>query len=207
MSAKTSLVSSRRSIARPGSWRTVDIVVLAVVAAVFGAIYWALGLVNSTSLFAAFPPLAAVLNVVFLMAGPMGALIIRRPGAAIGCELLAALFESLVSVSWSGSSIIVYGLLEGLGAEVGFLLFVYRRWSLEAALISGALSGAAMAVLDVWIYRFYSDFSAGQKFAYLGIAVIAGAVVAGGLSWALVRSLAATGVLAPFASGREQKLV
>ena len=189
------------------SWRTVDIVVLAVIAALFGAVYWAVGLVDSTAIFGAFPPLAAVISVVFLMAGPLGALVIRRPGAAIGCELLAALFEALVSVSWSGSSIIVYGLIEGLGAELGFLLFVYRRWSLEAALVSGAVAGAAMALLDVWIYGYYSYFPTDQKLAYLGIAVIAGAVIAGGLSWLLVRSLAATGVLAPFASGREQKLV
>ena len=200
-------VGARRLLPARVAWRTVDIVVLAVVAAVFGAIYWAVGLLQSTSLFGVFPPLAAILNVVFLMAGPLGALIIRRPGAALAAELLAALFEALVSVSWSGSSIIVYGLLEGAAAELGFLLFVYRRWSLEVALLSGALSGAAMALLDVWIYGYYSDFPADQKFAYLGIAMVAGAVIAGGVSWVLVRSLAATGVLAPFAAGRAQHLV
>jgi energy-coupling factor transport system substrate-specific component len=200
-------VGARRLLPARVAWRTVDIVVLAVVAAVFGAIYWAVGLLQSTSLFGVFPPLAAILNVVFLMAGPLGALIIRRPGAALAAELLAALFEALVSVSWSGSSIIVYGLLEGAAAELGFLLFVYRRWSLEVALLSGALSGAAMALLDVWIYGYYSDFPADQKLAYLAIAMAAGAAIAGGVSWVLVRSLAATGVLAPFAAGRGQHLV
>ena len=197
----------RRGAAARASWRTVDIVVLAVIGAVFGAVYWAVGLIHASDFFAAFPPLVATLNVVFLVAGPLGALIIRRPGAAIGAELLAALFEALVSVSWSGSSIIVYGVLEGAAAELAFLLIVYRRWSPPVALLSGALSGAMMAVLDVWIYAYYSDFPTDQKLAYLGIAIVAGAVIAGGLSWALVRALADTGVLAPFASGREQILV
>ena len=194
-------------IARPARWRTVDIVVMAVVAALFGVVYWAWGLVSFASVFSAFPPLAAVANVVFLMAGPLGALIVRRPGGAVGAELLAALFESLVSVSWSGTSIVVYGLVEGAAAEAAFLLARYRNWSVASALVSGALSGAAMAVLDVWVYRFYSFFPADQKLAYLGLAVVAGAVIAGGVSWYLVRALAATGVLAPFASGREQALV
>ena len=61
-----------------------------------------------------------------------------------------------------------------------------------------------MALLDVWIYRYYAYFPLGQKLSYLGLAAVAGAVIAGGASWYLVRALAATGVLAPFASGREQ---
>ena len=34
---------------------------------------------------------------------------------------------------------------------------------------------------------------------------MSGAVIAGALGWALVRALARTGVLAPFAAGREQR--
>ena len=188
-------------------WRTVDIVVMAVVAALFGVVYWAWGLISFASVFSAFAPLAAVTNVLFVMAGPLGALIVRRPGAALGAELLAALFEALVSVSWSGTSIVVYGLVEGAAAEAAFALARYRDWSLRTALASGLLAGAAMALLDVWIYRYYAYFPLGQKLSYLGLAAVAGAAIAGGVSWYLVRALAATGVLAPFASGRDQALV
>ena len=188
-------------------WRTVDIVVMAVVAALFGVVYWAWGLVNFASVFSVYPPLAAITNVVFVMAGPLGALIVRRPGAALGAELLAAVFEALVSVSWSGTSIVVYGVVEGAAAEAAFALARYRGWRLRAALLSGFFTGAAMAALDVWIYRGYAYFPLDQQFAYLVCAAVAGAVIAGGLSWYLVHALAATGVLAPFASGRDQKLV
>jgi energy-coupling factor transport system permease protein len=191
----------------PARWRTVDIVVMAVVAALFGVVYWVWGLVSFASVFSALPPLAAITNVVFVMAGPLGALIVRRPGAAIGAELLAAMFEALVSVSWSGTSIVVYGLVEGAAAEAAFALARYRDWSLRSALASGLLAGAAMALLDVWIYRYYAYFPLGQKLSYLVLAAVAGAVIAGGASWYLVRALAATGVLAPFASGREQARV
>ncbi len=188
-------------------WRTVDIVVLAVVAAVFGVIFWAWGYFPASSVFSAFPPLAAFPYALFVMAGPLGGLIIRRPGAALLAELIAALFEALVSVQWSGTSIIVYGLIEGLGAELGFLLFAYRVWKLPAAVLSGALAGLAMAVLDLWIYRYYVGWSANYQLGYVAAAVLGGIVIAGALSWLLVRGLARTGVLAPFASGREQTLV
>ena len=200
-------ISPRFRGPRQSHWRTVDIVVMAVVAALFGVVYWAWGLISFAAVFSAFPPVAAVTNVVFVMAGPLGALIVRRPGAALGAEVLAAVFEALVSVSWSGTSIVVYGVVEGAAAEAAFALARYHDWRLRTALASGLFAGVAMALLDVWIYRFYAYFPLGQKLAYLGLAAVAGAVIAGGVSWYLVRALAATGVLAPFASGREQSLV
>ena len=36
-----------------------------------------------------------------------------------------------------------------------------------------------MALLDVWIYRYYAYFPLDQKLAYLIVAAVAGAVVAG----------------------------
>lgn len=188
-------------------WRTVDIVVGAVVAALFGAIYWAWGYFPAAKLLTAFPPLAGVCNTVFVLAGPLGALIIRRPGAALFTEFVAAVFEALISTHWSATSILVYGGVQGLAAEIGFLVFVYKLWRLPAALLSGALAGASMAVLDVWVYQYYENFSTAYKIDYLLACVVGGAAVAGAGAWYLVRLLADTGVLAPFASGRVQRLV
>lgn len=195
------------SAVRPTRWRTVDLVVLAMIGALFGVIYWAWGYFPASSVFAAIVPAAAVTNTLFVMAGPLGALVVRRLGAAIGAEVLAAVFEALVGTHWSGTSVVVYGIVEGAGAELAFLALRYRNWSLPAAVLSGALAGAAMALLDVWIYDYYPEFSGAQQLGYLVFAVLGGAVIAGALSWFLVRSLAATGVLSPFASGREQSLV
>ena len=46
-----------------------------------------------------------------------------------------------------------------------------------------------------------------HQLAYLAAAVVSGAIVAGALAWYLVRAMAATGVLAPFRSGRRQRLI
>ncbi len=193
--------------ARTARWRTVDIVVLAVIAAVFGVVYWAWGLVQISTWLGTAAPLAAFTNALFLIAGPLAALIVRRPGAALAGELLAALFEALVSVTWSGTSIVIYGLVQGLAAELVFLLLRYRNWSLATALVSGASAGVAMVVLDLWIYDYYPTFSSADQLVYVVAGVLGGVVIAGGLAWLLVRSLAATGVLSPFVAGGHQKLV
>ena len=149
------------------AWRTVDIVVAALVAAVFGVVFWAWGLVPYSSALSVFPPASGVLNAVFVMAGPLGALIVRKPGAALFTELVAALAEALVSVTWSGTSIIVYGLVQGLLAEVAFLVVRYRLWTLPVALLSGALAGLSSGVLDLFVYHYYDTVSGGYQLAYL----------------------------------------
>jgi len=189
-------------------WRTVDIIVASVIAAAFGVVYWGWGNIwGGSHVFDAFPQAAGIVNALWVMAGPLGALIIRKPGAALYTELVAACFEAFVSSQWGPMSIVVYGLVQGLGAELVFLAFTYRVWRLPVALLAGAVAGFAEGILDLWIYKYFPEWSSGQKLAYWSATTVGGLLIAGAASWALVRSLAATGALSPFASGREQKLV
>ena len=57
------------------------------------------------------------------MAGVVGGLVIRRPGAALLCEVVAALVSMLPGTKW-GFTTLVSGVLQGLGAEIAFLLHV-----------------------------------------------------------------------------------
>lgn len=202
MSAVFSNTSSTRPVTR---WRTVDIVVASAVAAVFGIVFFAWN--NLWSVLDVAVPAKAVIYGVWVMAGPVGALVVRRPGAALYTEFLAGLFSALVAVSWSGASIIVYGLIQGLAAELVFAVFRWKRWNLAVAVAAGAVAGFAAAVLDLWVYRFYPGFSGGWQLGYLAVLVASGAVIAGGLGWLLVRALAATGVLDAFASGRTRRRI
>lgn len=185
-------------------WRTVDIVVAAVLAVAFGVVFQAWGLLWTAidPVLFAFKPLGGVMVGVWLMAGVVGALVIRKPGAAIFVELVAATVEALLGSQW-GASTLVYGLIQGLAVEVVFLAFGYRRWHLSVAAIAGAVVGVATAVLDFAYY--YSSWSTGWKSTYVLTTLASGLVIAGLGGWWLVRVLARTGVLAPFASGREQR--
>lgn len=128
------------------------------------------------------------------------ALVIRKPGAALYGEVLAATVSALVLSQW-GLLTIESGLVQGIGAELVFLLFLYRLWSLPVAMLAGAVSGLAMAINDLVLY--YAGADSVFIVAYTVGGVISGAVVAGLLSWLIVRGLARTGVLSRFAAGRE----
>ena len=188
------------------AWRTVDVVVAAVIAVAFGVVFWAWNQLYAATgpAFAGFPPLQGFMYGVWLLPGVLGALVIRKPGAALFTELVAAVVSALLGNQW-GVTVIYYGLLEGLAPELAFLATRYRRWTLPVAVVGGALAGLAAVVLDVVLY--YPDWSGAWITTYAVLVSASAALVAGVGAWLLVRALAPTGVLAPFPSGREQSLV
>jgi energy-coupling factor transport system permease protein len=188
------------------SWRTVDIVVASSIAAAFGVIFWAWGQLWNTAqpAFTGFPPAQGFMYGVWLLPGVLGAMIIRKPGAAIYTELVASIISAFLGTAW-GLQVVLYGLVEGAAPELVFAFLLYRSWKLPAALAAGAAAGLAAALLDLALY--YADWSGGWQLTYALLLAASSLVVAGLGSWVLVRALAKTGVLAPFASGRDQALV
>lgn len=191
------------SSASSARWRTVDIVVASAIAVAFGVVFWAWGnLWNTTSgAFAAFPPAQGFMYGVWLMPAVLGALVIRKRGAAIYTELVASIVSALLGTSW-GLSVVAYGLVQGAAAEIVFAFVLYQSWRLSTALLAGAAAGLAAAMLDILFY--YADWSGPWQLTYAGLLAVSAAIIAGVASWALVRAMARTGVLAPFGSGRDQ---
>jgi energy-coupling factor transport system permease protein len=186
-------------------WRTVDIVVAAVLGVAFGVVFFAwnnLWLALGPA-FGWFPPAQAFMYGMWLLPGVLGGLVIRKPGAAVFTEVVAALVSTFFGAP-TPIVIILYGLGQGLGAEAAFALFRYRRWDLPVALLAGAVAGLVPAIADPLLY--YGTWSITFQLSYGVIVVVSTVLIAGIGSWALVRALAQTGVLAPFASGREQRV-
>ena len=204
-STSTSSTRPRQDVA-PSSWRTVDVVVAAVLAVAFGVVFWAWGLLYAATEggLAFFPPLKGLYAGVWLIPGVLGALVIRKPGAALFTELVASIVSALLGNQW-GITVVYYGLLEGIAPELVFLATRYRRWGLPTALLAGAAAGIAAVVLDLTYY--YPHWGLGWMLGYAGLVVASAAVLAGVGGWLLCKALARTGVLAPFASGREQRAV
>jgi energy-coupling factor transport system permease protein len=187
--------------ARPSRWRTVDIVVTAVLGVAFGVVFWAWNLLWAATgnAFAAFPPGQAFMYGVWLLPAVLAPLVVRKPGAGLFAELIAAVVSALLGSAW-GSIVLLYGLLQGLAGEAGYAAFRYRRFGWTQALLSAALAGAMAAVLDLVVY--YADWTRGWQVTYLVLVVAGTTVVAGLGSMALTRALAASGALSSFASGR-----
>lgn len=185
------------------SWRVVDIVVASVVAVACGVIFFGWNLASDVvtdPLSAALPGLQGLGYGVWLLGGVLTAVVVRKPGAALFGELVAATVSALLGAQW-GLLTLESGLVQGLAAELIFLLFLYRAWRLPVIILAGAAAGLAMAVNDLILW--YAGADALFATVYVISCLISGAVIAGVGSWLLVRGLARTGVLSRFASGRD----
>ncbi|HET7397190.1 MAG TPA: ECF transporter S component [Intrasporangium sp.] len=206
--AATRPSASPRSIRASGRlthWRTIDLLTCAFLGVAFGVAYWGWGLAYaapSNAVSVGFPPLGALFNWPWVVAGIVGALVIRRPGAAVFTELLAAVVSALIGTQW-GLTTLVSGLAEGLGVELGFAVFGYQAFRWAPLLLGGFLGGAFEAVYE-W-YSYWTDWDFGYKLAYLlllgGSVAVFGSLLAVGLT----RLLAAAGALAPFPPGQEAR--
>lgn len=203
-----SSASTARSGAHRFRWRVVDIVVASIIGVAVGVIFWAWGVVwgpVSAPIQALLPGLQAAPAAVWLIAGVLGALVIRKPGAAVYTEVVAAVVSALIGSQWGGLLTIEAGLVQGLGAEIVFAIFLYRNWRLPVALLAGAGAGLAMAINDLILW--YAGAAPTFAIVYTVSAVVGGALIAGGLSWLAVRGLAKAGALDRFAAGRELRAV
>jgi energy-coupling factor transport system substrate-specific component len=186
-------------------YRTIDLVTIAALGVAFGVVFWAWGKLYGVLDLAAtlgYPPSGALLGGGWLVAGVVGGLVVRRPGAAFATELVAAAISMFVlgGTEW-GFTVLLSGLVQGAGAELGFALGRYRRFGLGAAVLAGVLSAAFAAVYE-WNF-YYDGWDLPYRLAHLGFFALSGAVVAGLLGWLLVRSLATTGALDSFGAGRD----
>ncbi|MGA8850346.1 MAG: ECF transporter S component [Aeromicrobium sp.] len=186
-------------------YRTVDLVTIATLGVAFGVIFWGWGKlyepISGIAVFS-YPPSTALLAGLWLTAGVVGGLIVRKPGAAFATEFIAAAVSTVIvgGTQW-GFSVFASGFFQGLGAELIFLLVFYRRFGWLVAAAAGALAAAFESVYE-W-FSYYADWGFEYKLAHLGFFVVSGIVVAGFGSKLLVDALARAGVLDTFGAGRE----
>jgi energy-coupling factor transport system substrate-specific component len=198
----TTLSATLQPLRVRAKWRVVDIVVASVVGVAVGLVYFGWDQVYSpltAPLEAALPGLQSITYGVWLVGGVLGALIIRKPGAAIFVEMLAATVEGLLGAKW-GLLTLEGGLVQGLGAELVFLVLLYANWRVYAAVLAGAASGLAMAINDIVLW--YAGATQAFMATYAICGIVSGAVIAGLGSWLLVKAIARTGALYRFTSGR-----
>ena len=186
-------------------WRTIDIVIASIVAVAFGVIFWAWNLLWNGPADAIPLPGRAVLYGMWLVPAVLGALIVRKPGAAFYTLTIASLVSVAIGTSW-GWTLVVQGPLEALGAELIFAAFAYKLYTLPVAMLAGATAGVVASVYDAFVW--YPGYSwATFRIPYILVTAASSLVIAGLGSVLLVRALAQTGVLDRFPAGRARALV
>lgn len=94
---------------------------------------------------------------------------------------------------------LLIGMAQGLGAEIGFAVFAYRKWNLLTVTLAGALTGLSNGLYE-WVVT--AGWSTLQGVVFTVCCVISGAVFGGALMWFEQKALAKTGVLDRFESGK-----
>ncbi|HET8681452.1 MAG TPA: ECF transporter S component, partial [Micromonosporaceae bacterium] len=138
-------------------WRTVDIVVASVLGVAFGVIFWAWSLLWNGPADAIPLPGRAVIYGVWLVPAVLGGLVVRKPGAAFYTETVAALVSVALGTTW-GWTLVLQGPIQGIAAEVAFMLFAYRLWRLPVAMVAAAFAGLAAGVYDKVAWYPSADF-------------------------------------------------
>lgn len=183
-------------------YRTVDLLVTVLIGAAFGVAFLGYGQLYTLigPLTAAFKPAEGLPAGIWFLPAVLAALLVRKPGAALLAEMVAAVLSMLLGSQW-GWGTAVSGLMQGGGVELAFLLTRYRRFTLPVAVLGGVLS----ALLE-WGWEkvaYYQEMSWAYSGTMLAFFLLSGAVLAGGLGWAASRALVATGAVDSLASGRE----
>lgn len=183
-------------------YRTVDLLVTVLIGAAFGVAFLGYGQLYTLigPLTAAFKPAEGLLAGIWFLPAVLAALLVRKPGAALLAEMVAAVLSMLLGSQW-GWGTAVSGLMQGGGVELAFLLTRYRRFTLPVAVLGGVLS----ALLE-WRWEkvaYYQEMSWAFSGTMLAFFLLSGALLCGVLGWAASRALIATGAVDSLASGRE----
>lgn len=168
-----------------------DILVTIVASLVFGLIFRLMGPVYDL-----LKPFGLQLEMltygIWFIAGPFVALLIRKPGVAFLAETAAAAVELLFAGS-GGIINVYYGLIQGVFSEAVFAIFLYKRFTLFTAILSGVAASVGSFILDI-PYGYLTGLVAWNLTLNIVFRFISAIILAGFLPYILVKALEKTGV-------------
>lgn len=189
-------------------WRVADIALGAALSAVFGVILCGYGLVFipiiRTLNAAVLPGFASITHGVWYLSGTLAVLLIRKPGSAVYVNVVAAFVQVLLGSPFNIRDTVVSALLQGVFAEIPFLIAKYRKFNLTLSVLSGLL-----VAFEYGVFLSFTKYQ-GKAPTYITIHMItelvSGLLLSGVLVWFVYLALRATGALDNFASGRTERV-
>ncbi|KFI80996.1 Hydroxymethylpyrimidine transport system permease protein [Bifidobacterium pullorum] len=186
-------------------WTAADIAVGAALGVACGLVFWGFNFAYawlSPLIGGILPGLASVLHPLWYFSGTLAVIILRKPGAAIYVNLVGSAAEMLLGNQFSVGFVFASAALQGLFAEIPFMVTRYRVYNLPISVVSGALVALEYGVyLMLFQYQGVAFLSA-RGIVHMVSELVGGVLIAGVMSWYLYRAIAATGALDRFASGR-----
>ena len=138
---------------------------------------------------------------IFFMSAVFTPYILRKPGVATIVGLMTALIQVLMGSAFS-STVIVSGLVQGLGAELIFFLFRYKKWDWSSMLLAAA-SCCVFSFVLAWYRGLWMELAFGFVATRFVIRLISALVFSGVLAKILADRLAKAGVLKSYPIGKK----
>lgn len=174
-------------------WRTRDIVLAAVIGVAFGVFFVVAG--GIWKALEVLGPLQNVAYGIWLLPAIVAPLVIRKPGAALFAEMVAAGLSAVMGSLW-GADTLLSGFVQGAAAELVFAFTLYRVWTFPVLAMAGLASAAAAFVHDVVVW--YAGYATDVLVIIAVAMAISGGILLPLVALALVRALRETGVLDGF---------
>lgn len=185
------------------SWKLKEVVLMSLFSVVFGIVY--LLFLHVGNIWSGFiGPIAYewIFGIWFIVS-IICMYIIRKPGAAVISETIAAAVEVLLGNA-VGPRLILAGVIQGLGAEAAFAATRYRRFDIWVLMLAGVGASVFSFVYGYFMGGF-TVFSTGYVLLMFGLRIVSGAMIAGVGGKAVVDGLLATGSLRGYAISRSKK--
>lgn len=168
-----------------------DLLVTVLISVVLGVVYhfWS----SIYNLFSPlFPQADEIVYGMWFIAPTLVFLLIRKPGVALIAEVAAAHVEILFGSEW-GIQLVMYSVLQGLGAELIFAAFRYRKFSGSVAALAGIGAAIGSIIPDIY-YGYVQDYETWLLITKYAIRAVSSALIAGYLAYGLAKAVEATGV-------------
>lgn len=127
-----------------------EIVIIAMIAAVLGVLFMFLDTMYSTISLLLGPVLTNLTFGIYALTAILPIVIVKKPGAALLGGLIGAIANILAGSPY-GINIVVAGLLQGIGCEVGFYLGRYRI-NVVTFILSGIFITIFVTIRDYFIF-------------------------------------------------------
>lgn len=184
------------------SWKLKEVVLLSVLAVVFAVVY--LLFVHVGNIWAGFigPIAYEWMFGIWFIVSIICMYIIRKPGAAVLSETVAAAIEVMIGNA-VGPRLILSGLIQGLGAEAAFAATGYKRFNTWVLILAG-VGSAVFSFIYGYFVSGYAALSPTYVALMFGLRIMSGALIAGlGGKW-VSDGLLATGALRGYAISRDK---
>jgi len=188
------------------AWKLRDIILVSMLSVFFGILYISLDYVVR------FPrTLLAMIGLgeysgaffagIYFMSATFSAYIMRKPGVAFVTGLMSALVQIPLGTPW-GIWLFMYGLMQGAGAEIGYLIFRYKKYGWASILASAGICWIFSFGVD-WFARGLWDYGVTYNVIRFVTRFVSALFYAGFLTKLLADRLAKAGVLKSYPIGEK----